>query len=78
MIKKYLKTLIITSIMDLSPIIIGIILEILIIFLLVFLPAGTIKFWNGWLFIGILFIPMFFLGILHFYIHSFLFDKNYT
>lgn len=35
---------------------------ILIAFLL-FLPAGTLKYWNGWLFIGILFIPMFIAGI---------------
>lgn len=25
--------------------------------------AGTMKFWNGWLFMGILFIPMFFAGL---------------
>lgn len=31
--------------------------------LLVFLPAGTIAFMNGWLFMGILFIPMFLAGI---------------
>lgn len=35
---------------------------ILIAFLL-FLPAGTLKYWNGWLFIGILFIPMLIAGI---------------
>ena len=34
-----------------------------LIALLLFLPAGTIRFWNGWLLIGILFIPMFFAGI---------------
>jgi len=28
--------------------------------LLVFVTAGSFKFWNGWLFIGALFIPMFF------------------
>jgi protein-S-isoprenylcysteine O-methyltransferase Ste14 len=27
--------------------------------LLIFVPAGSLKFWNGWLFIGALFIPMF-------------------
>ena len=27
------------------------------------MPAGTILYWNGWLFMGILFIPMFFAGI---------------
>ena len=30
---------------------------------LLFVPAGTIFYWNGWLFIGLLFIPMFFLGL---------------
>ena len=27
--------------------------------ILIFLPAGTLAFWNGWLLMGILFIPMF-------------------
>lgn len=31
--------------------------------LLLFLPAGTIHHWRGWLLMGILFIPMFFAGI---------------
>lgn len=31
--------------------------------LLIFLPAGTLSFFNGWLFMGILFIPMFLAGI---------------
>ena len=31
--------------------------------LLIFIPANTIKFWNGWLFMGLLFIPMFIAGI---------------
>ena len=31
--------------------------------LLIFLPAGTFKFFCGWLFMGTLFIPMFFAGI---------------
>ena len=34
-----------------------------LIALLLFLPAGTIRYWNGWLLIGILFIPMLFAGI---------------
>lgn len=34
-------------------------LGILMIGLLLFLPAGTFKFWNGWLLMGLLFIPMF-------------------
>ena len=40
------------------------ILGVLIIGLLLFLPAGTLKYWNGWLFMGILFIPMFVAGII--------------
>jgi len=31
--------------------------------LLIFVPAGTLAFWNGWLFMSILFVPMFFVGI---------------
>ena len=36
---------------------------VLIIGLLLFLPANTINYWNGWLFMGLLFIPMFVAGI---------------
>jgi protein-S-isoprenylcysteine O-methyltransferase Ste14 len=32
---------------------------LIFVFLLIFIPAGSIKFWNGWLFIGVLFILMF-------------------
>ncbi|MBL1225017.1 isoprenylcysteine carboxylmethyltransferase family protein [Enterococcus sp. BWR-S5] len=39
-------------------------LGLVVIGLLLFLPAGTFQFWNGWLLIGILFVPMFFLGII--------------
>lgn len=38
-------------------------LGVLLVGLLIFLPAGTFAFWNGWLFMGILFIPMFIAGI---------------
>lgn len=30
--------------------------------LLIFIPANTIKYWNGWLFMCLLFIPMFIVG----------------
>lgn len=30
---------------------------------LIFLPAGTFYYWNAWLLMGILFVPMFFAGI---------------
>lgn len=39
------------------------ILGLLIIGLLLFIPANTINYWNGWLFIVLLFIPMFVAGI---------------
>jgi len=35
---------------------------LIIIALLLFISAGTLNYWNAWLFIGILFIPMFILG----------------
>ena len=36
---------------------------VLIIFLLLFIPAGSINYFNGWLFMGLLFIPMCIAGI---------------
>ena len=38
-------------------------LGVLLVGLLVFLPAGTLTFAGGWLFMGILFVPMFIAGI---------------
>lgn len=38
-------------------------LGVVLVGALIFLPAGTFSFFNGWLFMGILFIPMFFAGI---------------
>ena len=34
-------------------------LGVVIIGLLIFLPAGSLLYWQGWLFMGILFVPMF-------------------
>ena len=36
---------------------------VILIGVLIFIPAGTSHFWNGWLFMGILFVPMFGAGI---------------
>lgn len=36
---------------------------VLLVGMLVFLPTGTLAFFNGWLFMGILFIPMLILGV---------------
>lgn len=38
-------------------------LGVIIIGSLLFLPAGSFAYWNAWLFMAILFIPMFFAGI---------------
>ncbi len=39
------------------------ILGVLIVGLFIFIPAGTFNYFNGWLFMGLLFIPMFIAGI---------------
>lgn len=39
------------------------VLGMVLVAALLFLPAGTIHYWNGWLFMGVLFIPMFLAGI---------------
>lgn len=39
------------------------ILGVALVGLLIFLPAGSLSFFGGWLLLGILFIPMFFAGI---------------
>lgn len=43
--------------------IIKILLGFLIVGLLLFLPAGTMSYWNAWLLMGLLFVPMFVAGI---------------
>ena len=37
---------------------------LILIALLIFIPANTINYWNGWLFIALLFIPMLIAGII--------------
>lgn len=38
-------------------------LGVILVGILLFVPAGTFNYWNAWLFMGILFIPMFIAGI---------------
>ena len=38
-------------------------LGVVIIGLLIFLPAGSLSYWQGWLLMGILFVPMFVAGL---------------
>ena len=37
---------------------------VILISILLFVPAGTFNYWNAWLFMGLLFIPMFIAGII--------------
>ena len=39
------------------------VLGVILVAALLFLPAGTFHFFNGWIFMAVLFIPMFFAGI---------------
>ena len=38
-------------------------LGVILVGALIFLPAGTLHFWNGWLLMGVLFVPMFLAGL---------------
>ena len=38
-------------------------LGVLLVGLLLFLPAGSLRYWQGWLLMGILFVPMFCVGL---------------
>ena len=40
------------------------VLGVLMVGALIFIPAGSFSYWNGWLFMGLLFIPMFIAGII--------------
>ena len=44
--------------------IIKFVLGVVLVGVLIFLPAGTLEYFNGWLLMGILFIPMFIAGII--------------
>ena len=39
-------------------------LGVIVFSLLIFLPAGSLHYWQGWLLMGILFVPMFVAGLL--------------
>ena len=38
-------------------------LGVIVLGILLFLPAGSLHYWQGWLLMGILFIPMFVAGV---------------
>ena len=39
---------------------------LILVGLIIFIPAGSLSYWQGWLLMGILFIPMFFAGLVMF------------
>ena len=49
---------------------------LLIVAALLFIPAGTLGYWNGWLFISLLFIPMFIAGIVLMFVNPELLRKR--
>lgn len=51
-------------------------LGIILIGILLFLPAGTLEFKNAWLLMGLLFIPMFFVGVVLFLKNPELLEKR--
>ena len=52
------------------------ILGIVLIGILLFLPAGTLEYKNAWLLMGLLFIPMFFVGVVLFIKNPELLEKR--
>ena len=52
--------------------IIKFVLGIVLVGILIFLPAGTFSYFNGWLFMSILFIPMFISGVVMMFVNPML------
>ena len=44
--------------------IIKFVIGVVIVGSLLFVPAHSFDYWNGWLFMGLLFVPMFIVGII--------------
>lgn len=51
-------------------------LGIALVGLLIFLPAGSLAFVNGWILMGILFVPMFFAGVVMMFKNPYLLKKR--
>lgn len=51
-------------------------LGVVLVGLLVFLPAGSMSFVGGWIFMGILFVPMFIAGIVMMFKNPYLLEKR--
>ena len=44
-------------------------LGVVLVGILIFLPAGTLNYFNGWLLMGVLFLPMFIAGLVMFFVN---------
>lgn len=73
--KEYLEETVVTTKLFIQAIT-KFILGAVLVGLLVFLPAGTFSFFNGWLFMGILFIPMFLAGLVMMFKNPGLLEKR--
>lgn len=51
-------------------------LGMVLVGLLVFLPAGSFSYINGWIFMGVLFVPMFLAGIVMMFKNPYLLEKR--
>ena len=51
-------------------------LGVVLVGVLIFLPAGTLSYFHGWLFMGILFVPMLFAGIVMMFKNPQLLEKR--
>ena len=51
-------------------------LGVILVGLLIFIPAGTIFYLNGWIFMGVLFVPMFVAGIVMMFVNPALLEKR--
>lgn len=51
-------------------------LGVVLVGLLVFLPAGSFSYVNGWIFMGVLFVPMFLAGIVMMFKNPYLLEKR--
>ena len=51
-------------------------LGVVLVGLLIFLPAGTLRFWGGWLLMAILFAPMFLAGVVMMVKNPYLLQKR--
>ena len=52
---------------DLARRVLGFLAAILLIAAMLFIPAGTIRYWEAWVYLVILFVPMFFVVIYYIY-----------